>query len=122
MQLFEALFLGFVSQSSLLLSGLAVYWVRVPKKVVGVLAGFGAGALISAIAFDLIPEAENLATLESLCGCSWARRSSFVGMLLSKRNTAAKAPEARWASLSAQSSTACRNRSSLAFRSLPVCR
>ena len=56
----EALVLGMVAQSSLLLSGLLVYWVRIPTKVVGVLAGFGAGALISAIAFDLIPEAELL--------------------------------------------------------------
>jgi zinc transporter, ZIP family len=56
----EALVLGMVAQSSLLLSGLLVYWVRVPTKVVGALAGFGAGALISAIAFDLIPEAELL--------------------------------------------------------------
>ena len=36
----EALVLGMVAQSSLLLSGLFVYWVRVPTKVVGVLAGF----------------------------------------------------------------------------------
>ncbi|MCD6033869.1 MAG: rane protein [Thermomicrobiales bacterium] len=56
----EALVLGMVAQSSLLLSGLLVYWVRIPTKVVGILAGFGAGALISAIAFDLIPEAELL--------------------------------------------------------------
>jgi zinc transporter, ZIP family len=56
----EALVLGMVAQSSLLLSGLLVYWVHIPTKVVGALAGFGAGALISAIAFDLIPEAELL--------------------------------------------------------------
>src|SRR5215211_8445927 len=56
----EALVLGMLAQSSLLLSGLLVYWLHVPTKVVGALAGFGAGALISAIAFDLIPEAELL--------------------------------------------------------------
>jgi ZIP family zinc transporter len=58
--MFEALLLGTLAQSSLLLSGLLVYWVRVPTKVVGGLAGFGAGALVSAIAFDLIPQAESL--------------------------------------------------------------
>src|SRR5918994_611910 len=56
----EALVLGMLAQSSLLLSGLLVYWVHIPTKVVRALAGFGAGALISAIAFDLIPEAELL--------------------------------------------------------------
>jgi ZIP family zinc transporter len=48
------------SQASLVLSGLAVYWVKVPSKVIGCLAGFGAGALISAIAYDLIPEGQAL--------------------------------------------------------------
>jgi zinc transporter, ZIP family len=56
----EALLLGGVAQSSLLLSGLLVYWVKVPRVLVGILAGFGAGALVSAISFDLIPEAEHL--------------------------------------------------------------
>ena len=56
----EALLLGGVAQSSLLLSGLLVYWVKVPRMLVGIMAGFGAGALVSAISFDLIPEAEYL--------------------------------------------------------------
>jgi ZIP family zinc transporter len=56
----EAVLLGAAAQSSLVLSGLVVYGVRVPQKVVGALAGFGAGALVSAIAFDLIPEGEDL--------------------------------------------------------------
>lgn len=62
----QAFILGAVGQSSLLLSGLAVYWIKVPQKVVGWLAGFGAGALISAIAFDLIAQdqAENVSNLE----------------------------------------------------------
>jgi len=42
------------------MSGLAVYLVKVPQKVIGAFAGFGAGALISAIAFDLIPQGEGL--------------------------------------------------------------
>jgi ZIP family zinc transporter len=56
----QAILLGIASQSSLVLSGLAVYWVKVPSKVIGCLAGFGAGALISAIAYDLIPQGEEL--------------------------------------------------------------
>jgi ZIP family zinc transporter len=58
--LVDAFLLGAAAQSSLLLSGLAVYLVKVPKAVIGALAGFGAGALISAIAFDLIPQGEGL--------------------------------------------------------------
>jgi ZIP family zinc transporter len=56
----EALVLGAVAQVSLLLSGLFATWVAVPSRVTGWLAGFGAGALISAVSFDLIPEAHSL--------------------------------------------------------------
>ena len=62
----QSLLLGVIAQSALLLSGLAVYFVTVPPRIVGWLAGFGAGALISAVAFDLIAqdEMEGLADLE----------------------------------------------------------
>lgn len=56
----NAFLLGLAAQSSLLLSGLLVYWVTVPTIVSGLLAGLGAGALFSAIAFDLVPEADVL--------------------------------------------------------------
>ena len=59
-----AIVVGALSQVSLLLSGLAVYVVRVPRRVVGALAGYGAGALLGAIAFDLIPEGEGLGPVE----------------------------------------------------------
>jgi zinc transporter, ZIP family len=62
--LVEAFALGLIAQSSLLLAGLAVCWVTVPTKVVGVLAGFGAGAMIAAIAFDLVVQAEALPRAE----------------------------------------------------------
>jgi zinc transporter, ZIP family len=53
----EALGWGLLAQSSLLLAGLLVCWVTVPTKVIGVLGGFGAGAMIAAVSFDLLPEA-----------------------------------------------------------------
>lgn len=56
----EAFGLGTLAQSSLLLAGLAVCWVTVPSRLVGVLAGFGAGAMLAAISFDLVGEAEAL--------------------------------------------------------------
>jgi ZIP family zinc transporter len=52
--------LGAVAQSSLLFAGLFACWVKVPRQVVGVLAGFGAGAMLAAISFDLVVEADKL--------------------------------------------------------------
>jgi len=52
--------LGALAQSSLLLAGLLVCWVTVPRRLVGILAGFGAGAMLAAISFDLIGETKGL--------------------------------------------------------------
>jgi zinc transporter ZupT len=52
----EAFGWGLLAQLSLLLAGLLVCWVTVPTKVVGILGGFGAGAMIAAVSFDLLPE------------------------------------------------------------------
>ena len=56
----EAILVGALAQSALVLSGIAVYFVKAPTRAIGVLAGFGAGALIAAVAFDLIPESADL--------------------------------------------------------------
>jgi ZIP family zinc transporter len=60
----QAVLLGAAAQAALLLSGLAVYVVKVPRRAVGALAGYGAGALLGAIAFDLIPQGEELPNAE----------------------------------------------------------
>jgi zinc transporter, ZIP family len=57
---FEAFGWGFLAQSSLLVAGLIVCWIKVPTRIVGILGGFGAGAMIAAVAFDLVPEAQVL--------------------------------------------------------------
>jgi len=54
----EAFILGCLAQVSLLLAGLGATVVHVPKKVVGAMAGFGAGALVSAVSFDLVDQAK----------------------------------------------------------------
>ena len=54
----EALGLGLLGASSLLLAGLLACWVKVPSTLVGIMAGYGAGALIAAISFDLVPQAQ----------------------------------------------------------------
>lgn len=60
-----AFLLAALAQSSLLAGGLIVYPFKIPPKVIGWLAAFGAGALISAVSFDLVPEASSLVTVES---------------------------------------------------------
>jgi ZIP family zinc transporter len=60
-----AIIVGALAQSALILAGLAVYVVKVPKRIVGILAGYGAGALLGAVAFDLIPDSEVLDTAQS---------------------------------------------------------
>jgi ZIP family zinc transporter len=54
----EAVVVGALAQSSLLISGLVVYWRVIPERVVGQLAGLAAGALIAAAAFQLVLEAQ----------------------------------------------------------------
>ncbi|MCA9874992.1 MAG: hypothetical protein KC441_15090 [Anaerolineales bacterium] len=75
--MWQAFLLGAASQSSLFISGLAVYWIKVPQKVIGWLAGFGAGALISAIAFDLIAQVQ-AAGMGSLELTVWLLVGTFI--------------------------------------------
>jgi len=53
----EALLWGFVASSSLLLGALAGVRVRLGKRPIALLMGFGAGTLISAVSFELASEA-----------------------------------------------------------------
>jgi ZIP family zinc transporter len=48
---------GLVAGAALLIGAAAGYLVSVPRRVVGLIMGFGAGVLISALAFDLMEEA-----------------------------------------------------------------
>jgi ZIP family zinc transporter len=77
----QAFALGAIAQSSLILSGLLPYVLRIPDRIVGILAGFGAGALIAAIAFDLVPEADVLPTSESAL---WLLIGALVFILADK--------------------------------------
>jgi ZIP family zinc transporter len=60
----EAILIGGLAQSALILSGLLVYGFKFPDRFIGLLAGFGVGALIEAVAFDLVSEASNLSKLQ----------------------------------------------------------
>lgn len=54
----DAIALGALGQSALLLSGILVYYLNLSPKVIGWLGGFGAGALLVAIMTDLVPQAQ----------------------------------------------------------------
>jgi ZIP family zinc transporter len=48
---------SFVGASSLLIGAAVGFFTRTPLRVIGLVMGFGAGTLISAVAFDLVLEA-----------------------------------------------------------------
>jgi zinc transporter, ZIP family len=52
-----AAFWGFVGGVSLLIGAAAGYYANLPSRLIGLVMGFGAGVLISALAFDLTNEA-----------------------------------------------------------------
>ena len=60
----NAFLLGSIAQISLLLAGVAATVFTVPPKVVGAMAGFGAGALLAAVSFDLVDQAVALGGLK----------------------------------------------------------
>jgi zinc transporter, ZIP family len=55
----EAALWGFVAGSSLLLGALIALRLRPGRRVVGLLMAFGAGVLISAVAYDLVDESKS---------------------------------------------------------------
>ena len=114
-----AALVGALAQASLILSGLAVYVVRVPRRLVGILAGYGAGALIGAIAFDLIPESEVLPTVET---AAWLLVGAAV-FVVADRFVESRFGEgvrpARSGSSSGRWWTACRSHSSSGSSSPP---
>ncbi|WP_426244527.1 ZIP family metal transporter [Nocardioides sp. LHG3406-4] len=48
---------GLASASSLVIGSLIAMWLHLSLRVIGLIMGFGAGVLISAVAFDLVEEA-----------------------------------------------------------------
>ena len=64
----EALGLGLLAQSALLLAGVAVCWIAFSARVIGILAGFGAGALVAAVSFDLLAETARLSSWQLAFG------------------------------------------------------
>jgi zinc transporter, ZIP family len=53
---------GLLSASSLVIGAVIALLIRIPLRVIGLIMGFGAGVLISAVAFDLVEEAAGKST------------------------------------------------------------
>ena len=68
---------GLLAASSLVLGAVVAIRVRVGLRAIGLVMGFGAGVLISAVAFDLVEEAVGKAT-----GHGWAIAGIFAGCLV----------------------------------------
>ncbi len=56
----DAFLWGLLATSSLVLGGLIISWFSLSKKALGIIMAFGAGTLISAVAYELIYEAVKL--------------------------------------------------------------
>jgi ZIP family zinc transporter len=54
---------GLVAASSLIVGGLIASWMTVGKRTLGLIMGFGAGVLFSAVAYELVYEALDLAKM-----------------------------------------------------------
>ncbi|WP_084103595.1 ZIP family metal transporter [Demequina sp. NBRC 110056] len=76
---------GILAQSSLIIAGVLVCWVRFSRRFIGLAAGFGAGALTAAIAFDLVPEADALSNVELMLGMAAGVVIFLVGDRLVER-------------------------------------
>jgi zinc transporter, ZIP family len=68
---------GTLAASSLVIGALVALRFRISLRVIGLIMGFGAGVLISALAFDLVQEA-----VEKGSGHGWAAAGIFAGCLV----------------------------------------
>ncbi|HEV2894241.1 MAG TPA: zinc permease, partial [Actinomycetota bacterium] len=76
--MWEAVLFGVLATSSLVAGGaLGSYW-EAPKRVTGVMLAFASGAMVSALAFELFPEAVELGGVAPAGGGLVAGAAVFV--------------------------------------------
>jgi ZIP family zinc transporter len=76
----EAAFWGAVGASSLLIGAVIAIAVPLPRRAIGLVLGFGAGTLISAMAFELTEEAFNVGGADAVTiGLALGALAYFVG-------------------------------------------
>ena len=68
---------GLLAASSLVIGAVVALLFRIPLRVIGLIMGFGAGVLISAVSFDLVEEAA-----EKSSGSGWVAAGIFAGCLV----------------------------------------
>ena len=73
----EAFAWGALAASSLLLGGVLALRLRIPARLLGLILGFGAGVLISAVAYELVEEAFSTADAGG-----WVAVGLFAGALV----------------------------------------
>jgi hypothetical protein len=124
--MWEAAAWGAVAASSLVLGSLLTFWLKPGRRLIGLVMAFGAGTLISAIAYDLVEEAAasgrplSLALGLALGALAFFAGDRWVGRLSGERSASDPAARRRreipWASCLARCWTASRSRSSWARR------
>jgi ZIP family zinc transporter len=72
----SSLMWGFIAASSLIVGGLLTFWFRISSRLLGLIMAFGAGVLISAVAFEITPEA-----IEHAAGSGHAAFGLFAGAI-----------------------------------------
>jgi ZIP family zinc transporter len=86
----EAALWGFIAGSALLVGAAIGIWAHLSRRIVALVMGFGAGALVSAVSFDLTEEALNLGgAAPTALGLAAGGITFFVGDLLIERREAA---------------------------------
>ncbi|MCK0116119.1 ZIP family zinc transporter [Isoptericola sp. S6320L] len=83
----EGFWWGLVGSSSLVLGALLVLWRTPSRRLTGLIMAFGAGVLISAVAYDLVEDAsESAGGWLLLAGLAAGALTFFVGDLLIDRS------------------------------------
>ena len=83
----EALFYGALGASSLVVGAILALWLKPSHKVIGLILAFGAGALISAVAFELVLDPLDAGrTTELGIGMGLGAFAFFLGDLLIDRS------------------------------------
>lgn len=81
-----AAFWAFIGAGALLVGALLGFWLNVSRKTLGLIMGFGAGTLLSAVSFDLVFEAFKEASgLPIVIGLLLGALAFWVGDLLIER-------------------------------------
>jgi ZIP family zinc transporter len=76
----EAATWGLIAASSLVIGSILTFWLKPSRKLIGLIMGFGAGALISAIAYDLVEDAAASGrTLVLTAGLALGAITFFIG-------------------------------------------